>query len=413
MTRAQLYAIAALSLTSTTVVLAGGGGDESSAAVREALARAAMAARPAPVVASAPVVAATPPPVPAVAPTPTPAPAAPSANTASPAPTPRPAKPRAKPPAAPKPSKIGHVFVIALTGSGVDQTFAPSSPATYLVQRLRPRGTLLDNYVPLGSADLPNYLAFAGGRAPTPEMQSECPTYSDVAHQTGCVLPNTELSLADQITASGRSWRAYEEDMASGPTGVQTCRHPDSGAADDTLHGRPGDGYATRHNPFVYFHSLLDLGDCLANDVALDQFGKDLGALRTTPNLAFIAPNLCNDGTETPCADGSPGGLAATDAFLAQWVPQILRSKAYRHDGLLMIAFLSGPPGADAAVAPPRTGVLLLSRYAKPGATIDTPYDAFGLLRSVEDLFALDPLAKAGSATSFVKPALAAAVPAG
>jgi hypothetical protein len=32
-----------------------------------------------------------------------------------------------------------------------------------------------------------------------------------------------------------------------------------------------GDQYATRHNPFAYFHSIIDAGDCNTNMVNLDQ----------------------------------------------------------------------------------------------------------------------------------------------
>jgi hypothetical protein len=38
------------------------------------------------------------------------------------------------------------------------------------------------------------------------------------------------------------------------------CRHPMIGAPDDTQKARIGDQYATRHDPFVYFHSMIDCG---------------------------------------------------------------------------------------------------------------------------------------------------------
>ena len=431
MTRVQLGAVAALSLVSTGIVLADGSGTTSTAAVREALARVAAARRAAPAP-SAPAPAA---PVPAAAaagaltassvtpPAPVASVPAVSPTSASPATTPAKTSPA---PAAPKPAKVRHVFVIALTGTGADATFGPGSAAPYLAQQLRPQGTLLDNYVPLDGSDLTNELALIGGQPPNPDTGAECPTFQDfpasakagksgVVSGAGCVYPNTVLSLGDQLTSSRRSWRAYAEDMGNGPAGAQSCRHPDDGAADDTLHGRPGDQYATRHNPFVYFHSLLDLGDCQADDVTLDKLTTDLRSIRTTPSLSFIAPNLCDAGTEQPCVDGRAGGLPAVDAFLQAWVPQILRSPAYRRDGLLMITFLSSATtGAAAATqpagaSPPRTGVLLLSRYAKRAATIDTPYDPYGLLRSIEDVFALKPLAKAAGAASFARAALPAA----
>ncbi len=39
-----------------------------------------------------------------------------------------------------------------------------------------------------------------------------------------------------------------------------------------------------------------------------------------------------------------------------------------------------------------RVGALLLSPYVQAGGTIGAPYDQFALLRSIEDLFGLDPL---------------------
>jgi len=38
-----------------------------------------------------------------------------------------------------------------------------------------------------------------------------------------------------------------------------------------------------------------------------------------------------------------------------------------------------------------KTGTLLISRYASPGGTDGTPYDPYSMLRSIEDIFQLDP----------------------
>lgn len=326
--------------------------------------------------------------------------------------------------AEPQPTKIRHVFLIVLAGHGFDATFGGGSPANYLNATLRPKGTLLTGYSSLGRAGLADELAIVGGQPPNADTRSDCPVYREIPPTRtpsrtgeitadGCVYPNTVTTLADQLSASRRDWRAYVEDLDRGPApapGVAprtTCRHPASNAADDTLRARAGDGYATRHNPFVYYHSLLDLGDCDANDGALAQLEGDLKSARSTPSLAYIAPNLCNDGTESPCVDGTPGGLAAADAFLATWVPKILASPAYRADGLLIVAFAGDvTPPADPAAPPAtdqpvRNGALLVSRYAQAGGTAGTAYDPYALLRSLEDLFALRPLGRAATAGSF------------
>lgn len=326
----------------------------------------------------------------------------------------------------PQPTKIRHVFLIVLAGHGYDATFGTGSPASYLNTTLRPQGTLLSGYGTLGRAGLPDALAMIGGQPPNADTRADCPVYREIPPSSapsrtgeidadGCVYPNTVTTIADQLSASRRSWKAYVEDLDRGPAQTTTppgspkttCRHPGSNAADDALQSRPGDGYATRRNPFVYYHSLLDLGDCDANDGALSALEADLRAAKDTPSLAYIAPNLCHDGTESPCLDGTPGGLAAADAFLATWVPKILASPAYRADGLLIVAFAGDvTPPADPAAPPPadrpvRTGALLVSRYAQAGGTNGTAYDPYSLLRSLEDLFALRPLARAAQAGSF------------
>jgi hypothetical protein len=186
-------------------------------------------------------------------------------------------------------------------------------------------------------------------------------------------------------------WGAYAEDMSNGTPSVQSCRRPGPNAADPTQHGRPGDSYAARHNPFLYFHSLLDLGDCATNDVPLPQLPAALKSVKTTPNFVLVEPNLCHDGSEDPCADGSAGGPAAADSFLKEWVPQILDSPAYKRDGALAITF-AHPPIAGQPV-----GALVLSRWVRPGAESASPYDHYSMLRSVEDLLGLQHLAKAAA----------------
>jgi hypothetical protein len=290
--------------------------------------------------------------------------------------------------------------VIALAGSSYEAAFGSASPATYLA-RLRAQGALLTNYTALGTGDLPDYIALVSGQAPNAATEAGCTTYADFpantkpdgtgyVRGTGCVYPIQTLTLPDQLTSARKSWRAYVEDLASGPGAVKSCRHPDPGAADPTQQARVGDQYAARHNPFIYFHSLLDLGDCATNDVDLGQLNGDLGTTTKTPNLTFLIPNLCHGGGNQPCVDGQPGGLVSADSFLRQWVPLILRSPAYRKDGLLIITFAG--PGSGGEI---HTGTLLLSRYVRRASTSARPYDAYSLLRSIEDIFGVAHLAGA------------------
>jgi hypothetical protein len=318
-------------------------------------------------------------------------------------------------PAAPPP--IRHVFIIVLENKGFDETFGPSSPAPYLARTLTAQGQLLRQYYGIGHASLDNYLAMVSGQGPNIITQIDCLVYVDVVPGTqtsffgqtlgqGCIYPAATLTVADQLTAKGSTWKAYMQDMRN------TCRHPDVNSADGTLAARVGDQYAARHNPFVYFHSLLDSGECLAHDVDLAQLRTDLASAATTPNYAFITPNLCEDGHDAPCIDGRPGGLASADQFLQTWVPRILGSPAWGEGSLLIITFDEsrggdataccnempglntanpGGPSAGSGGGPGggRTGTVLISQFIRPGSINDTPYNHYALLRSIEDLFAL------------------------
>lgn len=247
-----------------------------------------------------------------------------------------------------------HVFVINLENKGYDETWGPGSAAPYLSTTLRSRGVLLNAYYGTAHNSQPNYVAEISGQGPNPQMQADCQTYSPFvgtgtaspgqAVGDGCVFPSTVKTVADQLTASGRTWKGYMEDMGT------PCRHPALGAVDDTQKAKVGDEYAARHNPFVYFQSITGSAACAKNDVDLSKLPTDLASVSTTPNLSLITPNLCDDGHDSPCVDGRPGGLVSADAWLKQWVPKITSSPAFKQDGVLVITFdESDGPQSDAS----------------------------------------------------------------
>jgi hypothetical protein len=223
------------------------------------------------------------------------------------------------------------------------------------------------------------------------------------------------------------------------PTGGTDCGHPAIGATDTAEVATATDQYTSRHNPFVWFHSVIDnTTECAANVVPLGTLGpngkpsasghlaKDLRSEATTPRFGFITPNLCNDGHDGTCAGpnsqgGHAGGLAGADAFLAAWVPLILNSPAYHHGDMLVVITFdeadvnqsdptyaaacchepSGPntaapgnAGAKTDSAAPgggQTGAILLNpKYIRGGSTDAVgSYNHYSALRSYEDLLGL------------------------
>jgi hypothetical protein len=289
-----------------------------------------------------------------------------------------------------------HVFVINLENKGFNETWSKNSPAKYLNKTLRPQGKLLTNYYGVGHASLDNYIAEISGQPPNPQTQGDCVKYTEYANGSGCVYPKSVSTIANQLDAAHKTWKTYQEDMST------PCRHPQIGATDTTLAARKGDQYATRHNPFVYFHSIIDSPECRRNVVDLKNLDDDLLNEGSTPNFVFITPDLCHDGHDAPCVDGEPGGLKSADEFLGQLVPKILNSAAFKDNGTLVITFdeselndSSGCCGSTKGGG--RVGALVISARTKPGTTDTKPYNHYSLLCSIENMFKLRHLAQANA----------------
>jgi hypothetical protein len=323
----------------------------------------------------------------------------------------------------PEAGRIKHVFVVSLASPGYEASFGATTQMPYLASTLRPKGVLLSGYTLLDEASLPNEIAAVSGQTPNASTEADCATYSEfppsastdkkgVVAGSGCVYPVTTLTLADQLGAGRFTWHAYLEGMADETGKPANCVHPESEAAETAVTG----GYSARLNPFVYFHSLLDLGDCSTNDVPGTELEKDLKKTTTTPSFSYISPNLCNAGFTGQCPEGGPAGAAATDAWLATVVPKILASAAYKADGLLIVSFGSvaqpapveaGVTPAPAPTEPLKTGALLVTKFATPGATDAVKYNPYSLLRSSEELFGLNHIGAAqGNAVKTFAPAL-------
>ena len=340
------------------------------------------------------------------------------ASAAKPSPTGAPASPRLG---------IGHVFVIVLENESFDASYGPNSPAPYLSKTLPSQGTLLTQYFGTAHLSNPNYIAMVSGQAPNPANQSDCNDYVNFepspavfdprgngqAVGQGCVYPSNVLTIADQLQAAGLSWRGYMEDMGNDDSRESSqCGAPaDStltGQRDGTQSAEKQDQYAARHNPFVYFHSLIDTGSCTRNVVSLKHLAGDLASSDTTRNFSFITPNLCHDGHDTNCADGEPGGLTSVDQFLSQWVPAIEASPAFQDNGLLVVttdeaefnqngedstACCNEQPGPDSPLpgifgpGGGRIGSVVVGRCVGAGVQDATPYNHYSLLRTLEDLF--------------------------
>jgi hypothetical protein len=324
---------------------------------------------------------------------------------------------------------IKHVFVIVLSDEPYASVFGPSSTAPYLTGTLERKGELLTRYDAVAHNALADEAALISGQGPTLETAANCPNYTEITPTgiapdaqvlgSGCVYPSSVQTLAAQLSSRNLTWRAYVEGIDEG--GAQgACAHPALGAADPTAAESASSGpYATFRNPFVYFQSVLESPQCATDDVGLSKLEGDLASSASTPSFSYIAPDRCHDGNPTPCTPGAPAGLAPTNTFLKEVVPEITGSKAYRESGLLVITVDQAPSSgafADSSSccgqplfpnAPAKTlvgapagggavGALLLSPYVKGGTTSEEAFNHFSLLRTIEELFGLGHLGYAG-----------------
>ena len=336
---------------------------------------------------------------------------------------------RAAPPA------IHHVFVIVLENEDASETFSMSPPAPYLGLTMKAAGAYIPNYYGVGHASLDNYIAMISGQAPNPDTQADCGMFvnfpadslapDEQENGQGCVYPADVPTLPGQLDAAGLTWGGYDESMGADPARESsTCGHPVVGGPDNTQSPTKTDQYVTRHDPFMYFHSIIDDQPyCDSHVVNLSQLPAALGSVATTPNYVFITPDLCSDGHDAICANPAlPGGYAGINAFLSTWVPMITASPAYQQDGLLIVTFdeaESGGAGADSGSCcgelPGPTGVLpggsgpgggdigavLLSPFITPGTISQVAYNHYSMLGSVEDVFGLSRLGYAAGTTAF------------
>ncbi len=319
---------------------------------------------------------------------------------------------------------IKHVFIIALENESAATTFPTSgtSPAPYLANTMVNEGAFLPNYYSTGHASNDNYISMISGQAPNTDNSDDCVVFGnfDSSANTGapyyeqdglgCVYPTDIPNIATQLDSAGLTWKSYDEDMGNDPSRESTeCGHPAVGSVDHTQSEESGDAYATRHDPFVYFHNIIDnTALCDSHVVNLNELATDLQSSATTPNYVFITPNLCHDGHDATCkTPGENGGYQGIDDFLSKWVPMITNSPAFKEqNGLLITTFdeastsdsssccgeIPGPGAArpgESGSGGGRVGAVLISPCIAPGTVSDVMYNHYAMLGSVENLFGL------------------------
>ena len=195
---------------------------------------------------------------------------------------------------------FAHIILIMLENQPFSVINSPRMP---LLEALADKNVLLSNYFAITHPSLPNYIALMSGS--TQGITNDC---------IDCFV--NQPNLADEIETSGRTWKAYLEDMPS------PCFVGDSGK------------YAQKHNPLIYFDSIrLNTARCDRSIVPLTNLDSDL-VNNSLPNFSFIMPNLCNSGHD--CS------AAVADTWVNDIVNMLQASPALVNNSLIIIAFDEG-----------------------------------------------------------------------
>ena len=247
---------------------------------------------------------------------------------------------------------IAHVVVVWLENKEASQITASSMPYLYGLSTQYGRATQTYG---VSHPSLPNYLAFWSG--------STQGVTDDNNHDVNAA------SLSSQLTAAGKQWRVYAQNVPG------NCYRGATATGGTDGPGVAGT-YARKHEPAISFASVYGNATECAKIQSLGSFSPTAAA------VAFVVPNLCNDTHDCSLAQG--------DAFLRAFLPSVLNSSDWAHT-LLIVTFDEGSSNANG-------GGNVFTMVARPGLSgnvSSTFHNHYGVLRTIENIFGLPCLANA------------------
>lgn len=183
---------------------------------------------------------------------------------------------------------------------------------------------------------------------------------------------NSTNHLTAQLNAAGISWKSYQEDISG-----------------DIVPLFYVNGYAPRHNPFVFFDDLTGTNDPtnpfgIAHNRPLVELFADL-TNNAVARYNFITPNLCNDGHDSCSPQYDP--VRQSDDFLAVLLPKMISSEAYSNNGAIFIVWDEGEGGSDGPI-----GMIALSPLARGGGYFNNlHYTHSSFVRTMQEIFGVSP----------------------
>jgi len=188
---------------------------------------------------------------------------------------------------------------------------------------------------------------------------------NDPFSPNGPTNQNTTQHLVTFLTAAGRTWKSYQEDIDLTPDASGSLTNVPLPQAQWTVpitshsgvfssgvnayNGSAQFNYAAKHNPMVFFTDSNGGNDSSTGNplrlqyAPLQQLATDL-ANGAVAEYNWISPNQYNDMHTTLTGGykgltGDPAKIKQGDDFLSQIIPMIMASSAYQNHGAIIIWF--------------------------------------------------------------------------
>jgi phosphatidylinositol-3-phosphatase len=244
----------------------------------------------------------------------------------------------------------------------------------------------------------------------------------------GATNQNTDQHLSTLLSAAGRTWRSYQEDIDLTVNGAGQLTNvplpkdlwtvPLASFSGNFATGFFNDfnltgqfNYAAKHNPMVFFadanggNNPTPANPASLNYAPLQQFFTDL-ANDAVAEYNWITPNQFND-MHTGLTGGykgltgDPAKIKQGDDFLSQIIPIIMASEAYKNHGAIIIWFDESEQDGVAGDNPDdfnhTIGEIVISSRAHEnvnGLPYASPvnYTHSSDLRTMQEIFRVGPL---------------------
>lgn len=298
-----------------------------------------------------------------------------------------------------QPASAGSIFVIAMENHNLTQPTNVTSPqqifgnpaAPYLNSLMTPgnpnavQTSWAMRYLNAGIGvhpSEPNYVWAEAG--------SDFGVHTDAEPRdgNGNTFYDRSNHLTAQFNAAGVSWKNYQEN-------VELSVSPTNNASGTTgsinpYYGTTQFDYAVKHNPMAFFTDTAT-----QNVFPLSQLFLDL-ATHSVGKYNWITPNQFNDAHSALKGSfvyrgvtytGDQSAIAQGDNFLSQIVPQIMATREYQDNGMIIIWWDETEKGDTTSFAIPEIVISPLAKGNAYASSVEMNHSSD--IKTMEEIFGL------------------------